>query len=119
MTSMLVRYQEQLADQCYKRQLADLPPTADWSMMCRVAYRDTSNTDEVNSDQEHGEASNPGREQAPQPALGEEGHNGGGKGAHHVGPQKLPIGVVPGVALGLSITTMRHRYTRATTLLQQ
>lgn len=64
-------------------------------------HRDASNANEVDPNQEDSEASNPGGEKAPQPALGEEGHNGSGKGANHVGSQELAIGVIPGVTLVL------------------
>lgn len=50
-----------------------------WTLFSNWAYRDTSSTNQVDSNKEDSEARNPGREEAPQPALGEEGDNGGGK----------------------------------------
>lgn len=74
------------------------------------AYRNTSHTNEVDSNQEDSQASNPGREELPQHFGGQEGDEGGGKGAHHVGPQELAVGVIPAVTLGLTSTTHLRQF---------
>ena len=67
-------------------------------------YRDTSNTNQGDPNQEDSQASNPGGEELPQHSGGQEGDESGGKGAHHVGSQKLAISIIPAVSLCLRAT---------------
>ncbi len=67
----------------------------------QATHRDTSNTNQGDSNQEDSQACNPGGEELPQHSGGQEGDESGGKGAHHVGSQKLAIGIVPAVSLCL------------------
>lgn len=69
-----------------------------------MVYRDTSDPNQVNANQEDSEASNPGWEQLPQNPGRKKRDEGGGEGTHHVGPQKFAIGIIPTVALLLRNT---------------
>jgi hypothetical protein len=67
-------------------------------------HRDTSNTNQGDSNQEDSQAGNPGGEELPQHSGGQEGDESGGKGANHIGSQKLAIGIIPAVSLCLMAT---------------
>ncbi len=77
--------------------------TAD-CMHVQVTHRDASNTNQGDSNQEDSQASNPGREELPQHSGRQEGDESGGKGAHHIGSQKLAVGIIPAVSLCLRAT---------------
>ncbi len=81
-------------------------------MHVQVTHRDTSNTNQGDSNQEDSQASNPGGKELPQHSGGQEGNESGRKRANHVGSQKFAIGIIPAVSLSLRAT--KHEAVRMT-----